>query len=262
MTNATSLFDYAPGTSTSTFTVDSWPEENPQLCTAPPRPPGGPVDNKPLPTLGLEVAQQHCAGIVRAPAKNNCIKDVMATGDPIFAQGYLRTEQVELNARPTAPVLGLPEDRKTDLTTAIDFSWNRTSDLNGDPLTYQHCVWEATERFTFHKCAALAGPGLTTSWWRGGLWHALLVLLFGLLLLAILLWLGLKRKPILLYSVVVIILVGVGLAFYLGRKRSQTALLAQSVSGLQSGKAYYWKVIAEDGKGSTTESETRRFEIK
>jgi hypothetical protein len=262
VTNANSLFDYAPGTSTSTYTVDTWPAENPQICTAPPRPPGGPVEKRPLPTLGLEVAQQHCAAIVRAPAKANCIKDVMVTGDPIFAQGYLRAEQVERNARPIAPVLGLPEDRKTDLATAIDFTWNRTSDLNGDPLTYRHCVWEATQRFTFNKCAAFAGPGLTTSWWRGGLWYALLVLLFGLLLLAILLWLGLKRKPILLYLVVVIILVGVSFAFYLGRRRSQTAMLAKSVSGLQSGKAYYWKVIAEDGKGGTTESETRRFEVR
>jgi hypothetical protein len=180
----------------------------------------------------------------------------------VFAQGYLRAEKVETNARPTAPALGLPEDRKTDLTTAIDFTWDRTSDLNGDPLTYRHCVWEATERFTFNKCVALAGPGLTTSGWRGGLWHALLVLLVGLLLLAILLWLGLKRKPILLYLVVVIILVGVGFAYYLGRRRSQIGPLAKSVSGLQAGKAYYWKVIAEDGKGGTTESETRRFEIK
>jgi hypothetical protein len=33
-------------------------------------------------------------------------------------------------------------------------------------------------------------------------------------------------------------------------------------SGLQPGKAYFWKVITEDGKGGTVESETRRIQIK
>ena len=41
--NGTStLFDYAPGTSTATFTIDSWPVENPQGCTLPRGVPGGP----------------------------------------------------------------------------------------------------------------------------------------------------------------------------------------------------------------------------
>jgi hypothetical protein len=39
-------------------------------------------------------------------------------------------------------------------------------------------------------------------------------------------------------------------------------MLTKTVSELESGKAYFWKVIAEDGKGGTVESETRRFEIK
>jgi hypothetical protein len=39
VTAATSLFDYAPGTSTATFTLDDWPPENPP-CVAPGSPPG------------------------------------------------------------------------------------------------------------------------------------------------------------------------------------------------------------------------------
>ena len=38
--------------------------------------------------------------------------------------------------------------------------------------------------------------------------------------------------------------------------------VSKTVSELESGKAYFWKVIAEDGKGGTVESETRRFEIE
>jgi hypothetical protein len=259
--NATSLFDYAPGTSTSTFAVDSWPAENPKVCTAPPRQPGGPVEKGPPKALALEVAQQHCGAIVGAQAKVNCIQDVMVTGEPEFAQAYLRAEQNERNALPTAPVLGFPEAFKTDLAAPVDFTWGRASDLNGDPVTYQHCMWEVNERFNFNKCVATAAPGLSTSW-RGGAFYALLVLLLGCLLLAILIWLGLKKKPVLLYLLVIVILAGVVLALYAGRTKTSSETLAKTVSGLQSGKAYYWKVIAEDGKGGTVESETRRFEIK
>ena len=266
--NASSLFDYGPGLSTSNYTIDSWPAENPQVCTAPPRQLGGPVDKAPLKRFSLEVAQQHCAPVAGQIAKENCIQDVMVTGEPGFAQGYLKAEQIERNEVPAPPVLGFPENFKTDLAAPVDFNWNNTSDRENDPLTYRHCVWEVKERFNFSKCVVAATPGQTTSFWsrglRGGLFYALLVALIGLLLVAILLWLGLKKKqPILLYLLVIAILAGVILAFYLGRKTPGSGgQLAQTVPGLQAGKAYYWKVIAEDGKGGTVESETRRFEIK
>ncbi|MEP6913912.1 MAG: hypothetical protein ABI923_14215, partial [bacterium] len=264
VSDATTLFDYAPGTSTSTFTVANWPAENPGVCTAPPRPPSGPLAKAPLKALALEVAQQHCAAIAGEQAKANCVQDVMVTGEPGFAQLYLLGEQVERNSLPAPPVLGFPETFKTGLVAPVTFTWNSTSDLNGDPLIYKHCVWEVKDRFNFDKCVLAAGPTQTSSWWRGGLFHAVLVLLLGCLLLAILLWLGLKKKPVLLYLLVIAILAGVVVAFYLGKTKSQTgsATLAKSVSGLQAGKAYYWKVIAEDGKGGTVESEMRRFEIK
>ena len=128
-------------------------------------------------------------------------------------------------------------------------------------MTYRHCVWPVRERFHLKNCVAF--PVQTTSSWRGGIFQALLVALIGLLLLVFLIWLGLKKKqPILLYLLVVAVLIGIIVAFYVGRNRSSSAILAKSVPGLESGTAYYWKVIAEDGKGGTTESETRRFEIK
>ena len=34
------------------------------------------------------------------------------------------------------------------------------------------------------------------------------------------------------------------------------------VNGLRSGKSYSWKVIADDGKGRTSETETRRFRTR
>lgn len=259
VTDATTIFDYSPGTSTATFTLESWPEENAERCVLP-KPIEGQPTKPPLKALPMDVAQQHCAALADANAKANCIADVMATGEPKFAETYLRGEQIERNALPVAPVLSFPEAFKTDVTGPVDFRWNATSDKEGDPVTYKHCVWEVKERFTFNKC--VAAPVQTTPSWRGGVFYALLVLLIGLLLLAILIWLGLKKKPVLLYVLLAAILAGVVVAFFIGRSKSTTATLAKTVPELQSGKAYYWKVIAEDGKGGTVESETRRFEVK
>lgn len=40
------------------------------------------------------------------------------------------------------------------------------------------------------------------------------------------------------------------------------AISSISVDGLQSGTTYYWKLIAEDDRGATTQSETRSFSIE
>ena len=49
-------------------------------------------------------------------------------------------------------------------------------------------------------------------------------------------------------------------AFFVGSMGSRT--ISRRVAGLQPGRPYYWKVVAEDGKGGTVHSETRRFEIR
>ena len=55
VTPATSLFDYAPGTSTDTFTLKSWPPENPP-CDAPGSPLATPLNG--------ETAQNLCRAVV------------------------------------------------------------------------------------------------------------------------------------------------------------------------------------------------------
>jgi VIT1/CCC1 family predicted Fe2+/Mn2+ transporter len=177
------------------------------------------------------------------------------TGEPGFAKTYLAAEQIARNAIPTAPVLVFPENFKTDLVKPFTFTWNKASDLDGDPLTYRHCVWEVKQRYSFKDCDAASVQ--TTSWDRGFLYAALVALL-GCLLFAVLILMGMKNRRGLLILVALAILAAVILAFYIGWTRT----VSRTVSELESGKAYFWKVIAEDGKGGSTESETRRFAIK
>lgn len=257
------LFDYAPGTSTATFTVAGWPIEDPQTCTVPARTPGGPLAKPPAKALPLDVAQQHCRPLVSDAARANCAQDVMATGDPDFAQTYLRAEQIQRNAAPPAPGLVSPERFKTDLPTDVTFTWNGTSDADGDPLTYRHCVWPVKEEFSFGRCVITSVASVPAPRWRVAiLWALLVILLLCLLLLTLLIFKGMKKRPALVALLVIVIVASAVLAFYVGRTGPTSGPLAKTVSGLRSGEAYYWKVLVEDGKGRTVESEMRRFEIK
>jgi von Willebrand factor type D domain len=85
VTTATSLFDYAPGTSTATFTDRSWPPNSPP-CIAPgsTAPPARPIP--------LEKAKGVCRKIKDETMRAQCIFDVSVTGEPGFAQAYLKTQ--------------------------------------------------------------------------------------------------------------------------------------------------------------------------
>jgi len=92
VTDATSLFDYAPGTSAATFAVPSWPLENPP-CVLPDIP-----QVKPLNPL---TAQQLCRPVVGKNRKADCVFDVTVTGEPGFAKTYLLTERIKLGSTTT-----------------------------------------------------------------------------------------------------------------------------------------------------------------
>ena len=98
VSDATSLFDYAAGTSTADFTLVSWPNDSPP-CELPREPVAKP--------LNPEIAQQACANLVDADRRANCVFDVAVTGERLFAHTYLVTEALELG-KP------LPPDPGTD----------------------------------------------------------------------------------------------------------------------------------------------------
>src|SRR5207244_9615062 len=94
VTAATSLFDYAPGTSTATFTNEAWPVENATRCDAP-MPVVAP--GRPQKPLGGQTAAELCGRITDKFRRNNCIHDVMVTGEKGFATAYIETETTVRN---------------------------------------------------------------------------------------------------------------------------------------------------------------------
>jgi subtilisin family serine protease len=91
VTPATSLFDYAPGTSTATFTLSSWPPSAPP-CTLPGVGPANPAT--------LAVAEEACAS-VEGDLKADCVFDVRVTGETGFATTYLATQRLRNGATTT-----------------------------------------------------------------------------------------------------------------------------------------------------------------
>ncbi|MEQ1629534.1 MAG: hypothetical protein ABL873_03405, partial [Gallionella sp.] len=74
----TSLFDYAPETSTQTYTLAGWPKIKPPYIAR------GPVA-KPVKS---EVAQRACRVIKNKIIRGDCVFDVMVTGNTGFARTY------------------------------------------------------------------------------------------------------------------------------------------------------------------------------
>lgn len=94
VTGDSTLFDYAPGTSTDTFTLASWPMERPP-CKLP--------DARPAEPASLEVAQRACAEIRDPKLRADCVFDVRVTGEVGFAETYRRTEDLSAGEGPARP---------------------------------------------------------------------------------------------------------------------------------------------------------------
>ena len=92
VTDKTSLFDYAPGTSTETFTLRSWPLEKPP-CVLP--------RVKPVEPATQAVAERACSQIRGKNRHSDCVFDVMVSGNPGFAHIYHFSQQIETDSTTT-----------------------------------------------------------------------------------------------------------------------------------------------------------------
>jgi hypothetical protein len=103
VTDATSLFDYAPGTSTATFTVADWPRFQARTCDL--------QGQTPVEPATQQVAEQACNGVTNAAKKANCVFDVMVTGNTGFGETYRTMQEFRPHGSGWQPVLagvGIP----------------------------------------------------------------------------------------------------------------------------------------------------------
>jgi hypothetical protein len=86
VTDATTLFDYAPGMSTGSFLNANWPPRQGK-CTLGRNPPL-------VKPIAVAVARRACQPVRDKNQRNNCIADVVATGSIGFARAYLNSQHV------------------------------------------------------------------------------------------------------------------------------------------------------------------------
>ena len=92
VTHASSLFEYAPGQSTNTFTNKNWPPQS-GPCVVPNSPPVQP--------LSEDRAIALCRTVKDRDDNKDCVVDVQLTGEPGFAKAYIRSQTIRDGATRT-----------------------------------------------------------------------------------------------------------------------------------------------------------------
>jgi len=131
-----SLFDYAPGTSTDSFTIKDWPRET-LPCEA----------SYPIPVTGLRplmpprprlpvsdaVAEEACRRVMDPNRHADCVFDVKVTGDSGFAKTDLLTEHVLAFSTATSLIDKIDASRPGDWVVFTAFVAPNASDAKVRP---------------------------------------------------------------------------------------------------------------------------------
>ncbi len=158
------------------------------------------------------------------------------------------------NNPPTAPSLVSPANGQTGVGTTATLQWTPSTDPDGDVITYQlyYCTNSA---FTACTPVNVAFRGTIGIYFAGS----------GLLFVGFVMTRGGRGRKF-LFMLMIVMLLTTG-AFIVscgsGSGGSSTPVtntnVTHQVSGLNSATTYYWKVIADDGKGGLSSSGTWSF---
>jgi hypothetical protein len=160
------------------------------------------------------------------------------------------------NNNPTEPSLISPGNGSKGLGNTVGFKWKESNDPDGDAVTYSLYVDE-DPAFANTEPITLASLGS-----KGTLYAGAMGPMAGMLFVGIVLAGGAlgRRRLILLLAVLALaglLMASCGSVGSSGQTDDGEATL--EVSGMKDSTTYYWKVVAEDGKGGATESEVRTF---
>ena len=95
VTDSNSLFNYAPGTSTATFTDKDWPTFKPPCKLKPQFKLPGATPQLAIPEAEAKII---CQAVNEGDLFEDCVLDVSATGEKSFADGYLLEQRIRLSA--------------------------------------------------------------------------------------------------------------------------------------------------------------------
>ncbi len=165
------------------------------------------------------------------------------------------------NNPPSKPILIFPVNGAKNLPTALTLKWDKSTDLDGDKIILKLYIGEAAD-FTG------VNPVTMTSVSNSSFNYAMLIgsplysliILFGIVGIA---GLSGKRRRIGLF-IIIVIMTGVVLDSCGSGGRTEDNPLPEEggvykIENLKPNTTYYWKVVAEDGKGGSADSDIYSF---
>jgi hypothetical protein len=183
----------------------------------------------------------------------------VTTGVKDLAQNPLATgfsSKFLTDAGPNAPQLVSPENDAGVTGTAVDFQWTKSADPDNDAITYH--LYYCTNQLMF-GCTPVdvaAAPSLRDSMAGLGGYGA------GMLLAGFAIMGGVRSRRKIFFLIAVLLISGMAVTACGSKSSSSPApgaeLMTKNVTGLSPGTTYFWKVVADDGNGATTESEEIR----
>ncbi len=158
------------------------------------------------------------------------------------------------NNPPTPPTLVSPADGATGVGTTTTLTWEKSTDPNGDTLTYHlyNCPGDPSASCT---PVDVASSGMTGIYFAGS----------GLLFFGFIMTRNGRGKKFMLALMMAMLLTTGVFVTSCGNKVEVTPTPAPSTNmtyqatGLSSGMTYYWKVVADDKQGGLVSSQTWSF---
>jgi hypothetical protein len=170
---------------------------------------------------------------------------VTLTGSGLSASG---------NHAPSIPVLTSPTNGTIVPGSSVTLVWQKSTDADGDAVTYHvtNCV-----SATFLGCTPVDVASASTLLFAGlGSFGA------GIILVGFVAGNGLKRSRKMMFLMIALLLTGT-LFMACGKSGGggapAPAVSQVTVTGLTPGTQYFWKVVADDGKGGTSTSLTGNY---
>ncbi len=175
-----------------------------------------------------------------------------------------------VNNPPSKPQPKSPKNRGKGYGRKVDFKWKKSSDPDGDTISYQLNICEDHELTTgcITESNILADTGQDMYYAGIGSFS------MGLLLFGIIIILPFNRETDQKFHVYVIAVALTGMLFLVscggGGNNDVTSSnsqvleeeVSQEVSEFLSSTTYYWQIVAADGKGGKTYSDIWSFETK
>ncbi len=168
------------------------------------------------------------------------------------------------NSVPSVPVLVYPSDNQISLETTVMFQWNESTDPDGDTATYDFylctdrdmtsgCITNHNIAFRSYEHIYYAGINSYGSW----------MFLFGIVSFLITRMKKSKSGWVFIAAIaasgILLTACGSGGNGSAGAGNSVGSSVIYTVSGLNSGTTFYWKVVANDGNSGESDSVVNSF---